>query len=366
MTAPPLSVSAQHRVALGRLARSTTLPHRTVTQARAVLWAADGVADEEIARRCRVDSDTVRRWRRRFAQRGTEGLGVIAPGRGRKPWLPDGTVAEVVRITQHEAPADTTTHWSTRAMAQRVGISKHTVARIWRDHGLTPWRVDPVKLSPDPPVEAKLVDVVGLYLDPPDHAAVFSVDETTQCPALDRAQPSLPMVPGRAGTMTHDDKRQGTTDLFAALTIATGAVLTHCQAGHGAIDVLSFFTRIDRAVPRDLDVHVVLDHLSAHQGPEVRARLAQPRQQRWHLHVTPTSSAWATLVERWSTELTDKRWRRGRFTSVADLVAAIGVWAEHGNDDPQPFVWHQTAADIIAKVQRGRATSHQIQSAADR
>jgi len=201
VTAPPLPVSDGQRVGLGRMARSISLPDRTVTQARAMLWAAHGVANEAIARRCQVDSDTGRRWRQRFAERGPEGLGVIAPGRGRKPCLPDGTVAEVVPVSQHETPADTTTHWSTRTIGKRFGIGKDTVARIWRDHELKPGRVDTFKLSADPHFEAKLVDVGGLYLDPPARAAVFSFNEKTPCQALDRTQPGLPMIPGRAGTM---------------------------------------------------------------------------------------------------------------------------------------------------------------------
>ena len=234
----------------------------------------------------RVDSDTGRRWWRCFARRGTTGFGVIAPGHGRKPWLPNGTMAAVVRVTQHDVPAGTTTHWSTRAMGQRFGISKDTGARIWGDHGLAPWRFDPFQLSADPYLEAKLVDVVGLALDPPERAAVFGVDEKTQYQALDRTQPGLPVVPVRAGTMAHDDQRRRTTDWVAALNSATDAVLTHCRRGHAAVDVRGFVKRLDGAVPRDLDVHVALDNRSAHQGPEIRAWLAQPRQQRWYQHRT--------------------------------------------------------------------------------
>ena len=244
------------------MARSTLLPHRKVVQARALLMAADGVANQQIARRCEVDSDTVRRWRERFMQSGPGGVGVIVKGRGRKPSLPAGTVAEVLRLT-HERPADGSTHWSTRSMAARVGIGKDAVARIWADHGLKPWRVDTFKISNDPLFEQKLVDVVGLYLNPPARAVVFSFDEKTQCQALDRTQPSLPMKPGRAGTMTHDYKRNGTIDLFAAMNLATGEVLTDLQKRHAAADVLRFFKQIDATVPRGLAIHVVLDNLPA-------------------------------------------------------------------------------------------------------
>jgi transposase len=268
VTAPALPVSAEQRAELTRMARSTTLPHRKVIHARALLCAADGVANEEIARRFGVDSDTVRRWRRRFAETGPGGVGVIAKGRGRKPSLPPGTVAEVLRLTQHETPGDGSTHWTTRSMARRVGIGKDAVARIWADHNLKPWRVETFKVSNDPRFEEKLVDVVGLYLNPPARAVVFSYDEKTQCQALDRTQPSLPLKPGRAGTMTHDYKRNGTIDVFAAMNLATGEVLTDFQKGHAATDVLRFFKQIDAAVPRGLAVHVVLDNLSAHSAPQ--------------------------------------------------------------------------------------------------
>jgi transposase len=365
MSAPSLPVSAEQRVALMGMARSTVLPHRRVVQARALLLAADGVANEEIARRCGADSDTVRRWRGRFTQTGCDGVGVIAKGRGRKPSLPAGTVAEVVRLTQHETPADGSTHWTTRSLARRVGIGKDAVARIWADHGLKPWRVDTFKLSTDPRFEEKLVDVVGLYLNPPARAAVFSYDEKTQCQALDRTQPSLPLKRGRAGTMTHDYKRNGTVDLFAAMNIATGEVLTDFQQRHAATDVLRFFKQIDAAVPRGLAVHVVLDNLSAHSAPEITKWLGHRDRRRWHLHFTPTSSSWLNLVERWFKELTDKRLRRGRFTSVADLTEAITTWAAHWNNDPKPFIWRATATEIIAKVERGRAALHQIKSTTD-
>ena len=205
-------------------------------------------------------------------------------------------MAEVVRVTLNERPDDTSTHWTTRTLADRFGIGKDSVAKIWRDHKLKPWKVDTFKLSNDPRFEEKLVDVVALYLDPPAKAVVFSFDEKTQCQALDRTQPSLPMVRGRAETRTHDYKRNGTTDLFAALNIATGEVITQCRKQHTAADVLAFFKKIDKSVPRRLDVHVVLDNLSAHKGPEVTEWLAHPRRARWHLHFTPTSSSWLNLV----------------------------------------------------------------------
>jgi transposase len=361
--AHPIKMSDDQRVALVSMAKSSSLPHRSVTQAKALLLAADGVANEEIARRCATTPDTVRRWRARFESHGVEGVGKIAAGRGRKSWLPEGTVSEVVRVTMHESPDDNSTHWTTRTLAKRLRIGKDTVARIWRDHGLRPWKVDTFKVSNDPHFEEKLVDVVGLYMDPPERAVVFSYDEKTQVQALDRTQPSLPMKRGRAGTMTHDYKRNGTTDLFAAMNIATGEVLYDCKKGHKATDVLRFFKLIDLHVPKDLEIHVVLDNLSAHKAPPITDWLADPKRARWHLHFTPTSSSWCNLVERWFAEITERRIRRGVFNSVAQLTEAIETWAEHWNDDPKPFVWHKPAQEIIAKVRRGRATLHQIKSA---
>jgi len=365
LVATALPMTEDQQAQLRQMASSSVLPHRKVVQAKALLLAGDGVPNEEIARRFDVDSDTVRRWRVRFAEKGPAGVGVIAKGRGRKSSLPAGTVAEVVRLTMSQRPGDGSTHWTTRTLAARVGIGKDAVAQIWADHGLKPWKVETFKVSNDPRFEEKLVDVVGLYLNPPARAVVFSFDEKTQCQALDRTQPSLPMKRGRGGTMTHDYKRNGTIDLFAAMNIATGEVLTDFQKSHAAADVLRFFKQIDAAVPRGLSVHVVLDNLSAHNAPEIKKWLAHRDRRRWHLHFTPTSSSWVNLIERWFKELTDKRLRRGRFTSVAELSEEITVWAEHWNTDPKPFIWKATAEEIITKVKRGREALHQINSPTD-
>lgn len=364
MVAAALSVSDEQRVTLERWARSTVEPHRRVVQARGLLLAADGVANEEIARRCDTTPDTVRRWRARFVEAGVEGVGVIAPGRGRKPEIPAETVEAVMHDTLHAVPDDGSTCWSTRSLGDRHGIGKDTVARIWRARNLRPWRVDTFKLSNDPNFEAKLVDVVGLYLDPPERAVVFSFDEKTQCQALDRTQPSLPIKPGRGRTMTHDYKRHGTVDLFAAMNIATGEVLHDTRRSHAGTDVLAFFKWIDLHVARELDVHVVLDNLSAHKSEPVRRWLADPKRARWHLHFTPTSASWLNLIEGWFSVLTRKALRDASFTSTRQLEAAIDVWASHWNDNPQPFVWTKTVDDIITKVKRGRATlDHLTESA---
>src|SRR3954451_17960453 len=365
VVAAPLRVSRKQRAELEAMARSSVLPHRVVVQSSALLLAADGVANEAIARECATTPDTVRRWRAKFEAGGLDAVGSIAPGRGRKPEIAQDVIDAIVDDTLHAVPDDGSTAWSTRTMADRHGVGKDTVARIWRGRNLRPWRVETFKLSNDPAFEAKLVDVVGLYLDPPERAVVFSFDEKTQCQALDRPQPSLPLKPGRAGTMTHDYKRHGTTDLFAAMNLATGEVLTGLAKRHAAADLLRFFKQIDASVPRGLAVHVVLDNLSAHSAPEITKWLAHRDRRRWHLHFTPTSSSWTNLIERWFKELTDKRLRRGRFTSVAELTEAITTWAEHWNIDPKPFIWKATAEEIIAKVQRGRETLHQIKSTTD-
>jgi transposase len=361
--APPLQLSEDERAALERLATSTAAPHLVVVKAKALLLAADGVANYEIARRCGVSANSVRDWRKRFPVSGVEGLGTIAKGRGRKSWLPEGTVAAVMRATLEESPPDGSTHWSTRQMAKRFGVGKDTIQRIWANHEVKPWRIDTFKLSNDPHFEDKLVDVVGLYMNPPKRAVVLSFDEKTQVQALDRTQPSLPLKPGRAGTMTHDYKRNGTTDLFAALNVITGEVLTECRNRHTGDDVLAFFKRIDRSVPRRLEIHVVLDNLSAHQTPEIQSWLADPRRKRWHLHFTPTSSSWLNLVERFFAELTNRRLKRGVFTSVPVLIEAIESWIAKWNEDPKPLVWHKAADEIIDKVRRGRAALAQVNSA---
>jgi transposase len=366
MVAAPLKVTRAERGELERMARCHTLPHRVVVQARGLLLAAGGVANNQIARECDTTADTVRRWRAKFEADGIDAVGSIAPGRGRKPEIPQETIDAIVSDTLHTIPDDESTSWSTRTMAERHGVGKDTVARIWRARNLRPWRVETFKLSKDPDFEAKLVDVVAMYVNPPERAVVFSFDEKTQCQALDRTQPSLPLKPGRAKTMTHDYKRHGTVDLFAALNVGTGEVLHQIRKKHAAVDVLAFFRWIDLHVPRDLEVHVVLDNLSAHSAPPVAEWLAHPKRQRWHLHFTPTSSSWLNLVEGWFAQLTNRRLRHGTFDSVAALTDAIELWASHWNDDPKPFVWHTPAKQIITKVRRGRAAlTHQTKSATD-
>ncbi len=308
--APPLEVTAEQLSELQVLANSTGMAFRTVRQAKALLDAAGGVANEEIARRAGASSDTVRSWRRRFADKGVSGVGRIAKGRGRKPFLPDGTVAEIVRVTQHELPEDGTTHWTTRTLAARFGVGKDTIARTWRDNSLKPWQQATFKLSDDPEFEDKLVDVVGLYMDPPKRAVVFSFDEKTQVPG-DGPHPAVAAdKPGRAGTMTHDYKRNGTIDLFAALNVGTGEVITHTRKSHTARRSGLLQARRPICAPSLADTRRARQPLGP-QGAGDPGVARQARQKgRWHLHYTPTSSSWVNLVERWFRELTDKRLRR--------------------------------------------------------
>jgi transposase len=354
--AEALEMSPDQRAELESMAKSHTLPHRLVRQARALLLAGDGVANGEIARRSDASTKTVRRWRTRFAGEGVACVGRIRPGRGRPPEISDATINQIVDDTLHAVPDDGSTHWTTRTIGERFGVGKDTVARIWRARNIKPWLVDTFKLSTDPHFEEKLVDVVGLYHNPPEHAVVLCADEKSQIQALERSQPSLPLTPGRAGTMTHDYKRHGTTTLFAAMDIATGEVLTNHKPRHRNQEWLAFLKLIDRTVPDDLDIHLIADNYGTHKHENVTRWLEHPsRRDRWHIHYIPTSSSWLNLIERWFRELTTKRLRRGSFTSVQQLIDAIELWTDKWNDDPEPFIWHKTAEEIIAKVRRGRA-----------
>jgi len=364
-TAEALQISPEQRNELELMAKSHTWPHRQVRQARALLLAGDGIANEEIAKRLEASTKTVRRWRSRFADEGVECVGRIRSGRGRPPQISDATITAIVNDTLHTRPQDGTTHWSTRTMADRFGVGKDTVARIWRARNIKPWMVDTFKLSTDPRFEKKLVDVVGLYLNWPERAVVLCADEKSQVQALERSEPSLPMTPGRAGTMTHDYKRHGTTTLFAAMDTATGEVLTDYKPRHRNQEWLSFLKLIDCHVPDDLDIHLVVDNYAAHEHDNVTKWLEHPsRRDRWYSHYTPTSSSWLNLVERWFKELTDKRLRRVSFTSVDQLIDSIEVRTEHWNNDPKPFIWHKTAEEIIAKVRRGRAALDRVTGSA--
>lgn len=350
-SAPPLAVSDGQREVLVKVSKSQTAPHRQVQRARALLLAADGVANTQIAAQIEVTAVTVRDWRTRFAEQGLTKFGKVAQGRGRQPTIAQDVVDRIVDLTQNSTPQGQT-HWSTRTMAKKVGVSKDTVQRVWSARGLKPHLVKTFKLSNDPRFEEKLIDVVGLYLNPPDQAVVLCMDEKSSVQALDRTQPSLPLVKGRAATMTHDYKRNGTTTLFAALDVLSGKVIGSCLPKHRHSEFLKFLKIIDAEVPQGLEVHLILDNYATHKHPNVQAWLA--KHPRFHLHFTPTSSSWLNLVERWFRELTEKALRRGVFHSVPDLIASIEAYLNAHNDDPKPYIWTATAQDILAKVARGR------------
>ena len=349
----PLPVTDEQRLVLERLIRSHTAPHRDVQRARVLLMACDGFANTRIASEVGVAPMTVKAWRDRFAQDGLKDFSAVRPGRGRRPSIPAATVDEIVRLTLHEKPPGET-QWSCRSMAKRAGVSSSTVQRVWSARGLKPHRVETFKLSRDPRFEEKLVDVVGLYLNPPEQAVVLCMDEKSQIQALDRTQASLPIKPGRAGTMTHDYKRNGTTTLFAALDVLTGSVIGQCLPRHRHTEFLTFLKTIDREVPTGLQVHLVLDNYATHNHPNVRAWLA--RHPRFVLHFTPTSSSWLNMVEIFFAKLTDKALRRGIFHSVPDLITAIETYLAAHNTTPQPFTWTATTDQILDKVRRGRVT----------
>src|SRR5664280_2662462 len=328
---PALALQKGQREILETVARSRGAAYRDVRRAQALLLAADGVANTQIAVAVGVSATSVKSWRERFAKEGLTAFGAVRAGRGRKPQISPEKVAEIVHAT---------------------------VQRIWAARNIQPHRVKTFKLSNDKRFEEKLVDVVGLYLNPPENAVVLSMDEKSQIQALDRTQPSLPMKKGRAGTMTHDYKRNGTTTLFAALNVLTGRVIGDCLPRHRHIEFLKFLRRIDREVPKGLQIHLILDNYSTHKHENVKKWLA--KQPRFHLHFTPTSSSWMNLVERRFGKFTEKAIRRGVFHSVPELIAAIEAYLQANNENPTPFIWTATTDQILAKVRRGRVTLNTI------
>jgi transposase len=317
-------------------------------RSRIVLAAADGLKNTEIAARLGVQRSTVTRWRARFIAQRLDGL-VDEPRPGRPRTVLDEQVEAVITRTLESTPKDAT-HWSTRSLAAELGLSQSAVSRIWRAFGLQPHRQDSWKLSRDPQFIDKVRDVVGLYLDPPERAVVLCVDEKSQIQALDRTAPILPMLPGTPARASHDYKRAGTSSLYAALDLATGKVIGSLHARHRAIEFKKFLQAIDRAVPAEFDVHVVLDNASTHKTPAIKGWLAgHPR---FVLHFTPTSSSWLNLVERWFGELTTKKLQRGTHRSVRELNADIRAWIETWNDNPRPYVWTKTADQILESIAR--------------
>jgi transposase len=347
-----IELSAEDRVTLERWVSGHGTPQGLARRARVILLAAQGESNMAIARALGVGRPTVISCRRRFCQEGPEGLTRVRPGRGRKPQITSEKVAQIIEATLHATPPGET-HWSCRAMAKAQGVSPATVQRVWDAHNLKPWRVDTFKLSNDKRFLEKLTDVVGLYLNPPEKAIVLCMDEKSQIQALDRTQPSLPMKAGRAGTMTHDFKRNGTTTLFAALSMLDGQVIGQCLPRHRHQEFLKFLRTLDREFPPELDLHLILDNYQTHKHPNVNAWLA--KHPRFHLHFIPTSSSWLNLIERWFRELTQKAIRRGVFHSVPDLIAAIEDYLAAHNQDPKPFVWTAEIEAIVEKIDRARA-----------
>lgn len=349
--AAEVALTVDQRAELETIVRAGTSPQRTVRRTQVVLLAAKGLTNKRIARRMGMGINAVGKWRNRYAQRGLAGLLHDQPGRGRKPRVDATMIEQIVRKTTTETPSGRT-HWSRASMAKATGLSESTIGRIWDAHGLKPHRVDTFKVSNDPKFVDKLEDIVGLYLNPPQNAVVFSVDEKSQIQALDRTQPGLPMKKGRAGTMTHDYKRNGTTTLFAALNVLTGEVTGVCQPSHTHLQWLRFLQHIDREVPEQKQVHVICDNYATHKHEKVQRWLV--RHPRFIMHFTPTSASWLNMVERFFRDLTVNAIRRGVFTSVQSLIEAIDEYLIEHNRDPKPFIWTANAQDILAKVMRAQ------------
>jgi len=342
----PITITEDERKALERFAKRPKSEKRLAERARIILLSAQGLPNVVIAERLGITNETVCKWRRRFFAQRIDGL-LDEPRPGAPRTITDEQVEMVVRRTLEETPRDAT-HWSTRSMARETGLSQTAISRIWRAFNLQPHRVETFKLSKDPQFIEKVRDVVGLYMNPPEKALVLAVDEKSQVQALDRTQPVLPLRPGVPARMTHDYTRHGTTSLFAALDVATGNVIGRTYRRHRAEEFLKFLRVIDREVPKDLEVHLVLDNYSTHKTAKVREWLA--RRPRFHVHFTPTSASWLNLVERFFAEITEKQIRRGTFTSVSSLEKAIIGYINNRNDKCEPFIWTATADEILEKV----------------
>ena len=348
-----VEVSAADRARLEAVVADRNSPQKHVWRAGIVLATADGVGTVEIMRRTGKSKPCVWRWQERFMAEGVDGLLRDKTRPSRIPPLGADVAERVVALTLADPPAETT-HWTAAMMAKAAGISVSSVQRIWRAHGLRPHRVRQFKLSNDPLFVEKLRDVVGLYVDPPAHAIVLSVDEKSQIQALDRTQPGLPMKKGRAGTMTHDYKRHGTTTLFAALNVLDGTVIGRNMQRHRHQEFIRFLNAIEAAVPADKQVHAILDNYAAHKHPKVRRWL--DRHPRWTFHFVPTSCSWLNAVEGFFAKLSKRRLKRGIFHSIVDLQAAINRFVREHNAEPKPFTWTADPDTIIAAVRRGHQT----------
>jgi transposase len=341
-------VSADDRARLAAIVEDRSRPLKHIQRARIILFSAERLPVQEVARRAGVSRPAVWRWQRHWAEGGgVERLlreGSRKPG---KPRTPLDVVAKVVALTCAEPPGEVT-HWTGRAMAEASGLSLSTVQRIWEAHNLQPHRMRTFKRSKDPAFAQKVVDVVGLYMNPPAYAVVLSIDEKSQIQALDRTQPGLPLKPGKCGTMTHDYKRHGTTTLFAALNTLSGAVIGRCMQKHTHQEFIRFLGAVDRQIPTGKIVHAIMDNYGTHKHPKVREWLV--RHPHWVFHFTPTSASWLNAVENFFSVITRRRIRRGVFRSIVDLQAAINRYIKEHNQDPRPFVWTKPARDILAKT----------------
>jgi transposase len=339
-------VSHEQRVMLQSMERSQTIDVRAARRARIVLLAGQGMGDREIARQLGIGRIQVARWRARFTDGGVGAIQADLPRSGRKPRIDAG---EIVRVTTQTKP-EGATHWSTRKLAAKLGISDTTVLKVWRANGLKPHLVETFKVSRDPKFVEKLEDIVGLYMSPPEHTLVLCCDEKSQVQALDRTQPGLPLKKGRAATMTHDYKRHGTTTLFAAMSTLDGSVIWRCAPRHRHIEWLGFLRQIDRDTPKDKQLHLVCDNYATHKHPKVNQWLQ--KHPRFHVHFTPTSASWLNMVERFFRSISTDQLERGVFRSVAELIAAIEQYIAVHNQNPKPFVWTAKAKDILQKVIR--------------
>ena len=347
-----ITLTELERTALDRWSRGRSTPTRLVLRAKIVLRAAEGVENKDIATELETHPRTVSRWRRRFANGGRlSGIEKDAPRGGRRPTRRQRMARLIIEKTTRETPSNAT-HWSTRTLAKELDTTPSMVQRVWKANGLKPHRTRTFKLSNDPHFVEKLIDVVGLYLNPPEHALVLCLDEKTSIQALDRTQRGLPIHPGRCGTMTHDYKRHGTTTLFAALELLEGRLIGTCMQKHRHQEWIKFLKLIDAETPSDLDLHLIVDNYCTHKHPKVKAWLK--RHPRFHVHFIPTSSSWLNLVERWFRDLTDKRIRRGTFQSVDQLIKTIMAYIAKHNANPTAYVWTAKVEDILAKVARAR------------
>jgi transposase len=358
--APAIVLTESESNILKRWSRAGKTPARLMQRAKIILLVAQGGRNEIIAEKLGIDPRQVSRWRRRFVEKRLAGIEKDLPRGGRNPSKREKLTPLIIETTTQTKPANAT-HWSVRTLGEKLGIDKSMVYRVWQASGLKPHLSKTFKVSNDKKFIEKVIDVVGLYLNPPEHALVLCADEKTSVQALDRTQPGLPIKKGRLGTMTHDYERNGTTTLFAALEMAEGSVIATCMNRHRHQEWIKFLNLIDRQTPAELDLHLIVDNYSTHKHPKVKTWLK--RHPRFHMHFVPTSSSWLNMVERWFRDLTDKRIRRGVFKSVADLIAAIQAYIEHHNQNPKTFVWTAKAEDIIAKYRRAKAVLDKVQTA---